>query len=178
MQLMGRIFEDKGVWVAEVPLIDVYTQGDSREDAASMLADAVESLIGRKGFRASVTAWVGDRIIVGSNDLEVFLPFVLKRCREAGGTSLSDAADALGQSSKTAFARYENGEAMPTISKLEKLLEAISSDVRLVLLDTREGTVPIMETLKKSLRRSAVEKGKPPSRSAAAKKKGRRRASA
>src|SRR5262245_26534791 len=144
MQLMGRIFEDKDGWVAEVPLIDVYTQGDSREDAGAMLADAIESLVNRRGFRVTVTDWIGDRVLVGANDLGAFLPFVLKHVREAGGASLSDAAAVLGQSSKTAIARYEQGEAMPTLEKLTEILHAVSPAVGLVLLDPREGVLPLM----------------------------------
>jgi Helix-turn-helix. len=38
----------------------------------------------------------------------------------------------LGQRSKNAYARYEQGRAMPTVEKLERLLEAVAPDRKIV----------------------------------------------
>ena len=45
---------------------------------------------------------------------------------------LGQAADRLGQRSRNAYARYEQGKAMPSVEKLEQLLKAIAPDQRIV----------------------------------------------
>ena len=44
----------------------------------------------------------------------------------------SEAAERLGQRSRNAYARYEQGRAMPSVEKLEQLLRAIAPDQRIV----------------------------------------------
>ena len=42
------------------------------------------------------------------------------------------AAERLGQHPKNAHARYEQGKSMPTVEKLEQLLDAIAPDQKIV----------------------------------------------
>jgi hypothetical protein len=49
-----------------------------------------------------------------------------------GGLTLAQAAEKLGQRSKKAHARYEQGKTMPTVEKLEQLLKAIAPDQKIV----------------------------------------------
>ncbi len=54
--LIGRIAKQEGsLWSAEVSAIGAFTQGTSRTDAASMLAEVIELMIGRSGFKVTVT---------------------------------------------------------------------------------------------------------------------------
>jgi transcriptional regulator with XRE-family HTH domain len=53
---------------------------------------------------------------------------LLRRRREASGASLRDVAKRLGVSSRNAYARYERGDAVPTLEKLDALLKAASPD--------------------------------------------------
>ncbi|MHB1847073.1 MAG: helix-turn-helix domain-containing protein, partial [Deltaproteobacteria bacterium] len=46
--------------------------------------------------------------------------------REAHGLSLAEVSRRLGQRSRNAYARYEQGLSVPTIDKLEKLLSAVT----------------------------------------------------
>ena len=41
--------------------------------------------------------------------------------------------EALGQTSKTAYARYEQGQSVPTMQKFEELLRAVSPDASIVI---------------------------------------------
>ena len=50
----------------------------------------------------------------------------------AQGLTLAEAAERLGQRSKNAYARYEQGKTMPTVEKLEQLLTAIAPDQKIV----------------------------------------------
>ena len=58
---------------------------------------------------------------------------LLRRQRECHGLTLSEVAERLGQSSRNAYARYEQGKAMPSVEKLEQLLTAIAPKQKLVL---------------------------------------------
>ena len=60
------------------------------------------------------------------------MALLLRRQRESRGLTLAEAAERLGQRSKNAYARYEQGKAMPTVEKLEELLQAIAPDQRIV----------------------------------------------
>ena len=59
--------------------------------------------------------------------------YVLQRLRERGGLSLSQVAATMGRASKNAYARYEQGVAVPTIEKFDELLRAVSADTTLII---------------------------------------------
>lgn len=64
---------------------------------------------------------------------------LLKRKREISGLSLAQVAKRMGMSSRNAYARYEQGTAMPTIEKLNQLFYAVSPDTDLVINEARNG---------------------------------------
>lgn len=45
MVLLGKIWKDENseYWIAEVSALDISTQGESKEEALSMIQDAIES---------------------------------------------------------------------------------------------------------------------------------------
>lgn len=138
MMLTGAIWREGKWWAAEVPAAGVHTQGTSREDAAAMIADALEAMIGRDGFEVRVAdEGVGAdgkvRVVVSASEPGALAAYVLKYQREAHGLSLSQVAKALGQSSKTAYARYEHGEVVPTIDKFSQLLAAVAPELMLTI---------------------------------------------
>lgn len=100
-----------------------------------MLVDAVESLANRPGFKVSVKDVPGGNgtVVLEANEPAVLVALVLRRQREASGMSLSEAAAALGQTSKTAYARYEQGESSPTVEKFLELLRAVSENATVTI---------------------------------------------
>lgn len=61
---------------------------------------------------------------------------LLRRRREAAGASLREIATRRGSSSRNAYARYERGDAVPTLDKLDELdelLKATSPDADFVI---------------------------------------------
>jgi predicted transcriptional regulator len=131
------MWKDGKLWLVEVPLLDVATQGHTRSEALEMIADAVESLVDRPGFSVQAHARRGDTFELGATDAVRLVALMLRRQREARGVSLSEVAARLGQSSKNSYARYEQGRASPTVSKLLELLEAVAPDRELVLRESR-----------------------------------------
>jgi predicted transcriptional regulator len=97
-----------------------------------MAEDLVETMAGVRGFRATVYPTGGETFEIGGNRLGVLLALLLRRQRERQGLTLAEAAERLGQHSRNAYARYEQGRAMPTVEMVERLLKAIAPDQRIV----------------------------------------------
>ncbi|MBZ5640093.1 MAG: type II toxin-antitoxin system HicB family antitoxin [Acidobacteriia bacterium] len=132
MRFPGRIKRDGRFWLVEIPAFDAVTQGRTKREALAMAEDLVETMAGVRGFRAAVYPTGGETFEIGGNRLGVLLALLLRRQRERQGLTLAEAAERLGQRSKNAYARYEQGRAMPTVEKVERLLKAIAPDQRIV----------------------------------------------
>jgi DNA-binding XRE family transcriptional regulator len=138
MLITGKIWKDGKDWLAESEIADVMTQGATRVDAGMMLADAIESLVDRKGFKVTVRYAnnEGD-VVIEANDPAALAALVLKRQRVAHGLSLADVAEKLGQSSKTSYARYEQGQVVPSLEKFQELLDAVAPEFGVTISRTR-----------------------------------------
>ena len=132
MTFEGRVWKDGKHWLIEAPDLAVMTQGHSRKDAYAMMKDLVETMADRPDFEATVEPVGDDRVEIGSNDIRVLLALFLRRQRERHGVSLTQAAERLAQRSRNAYARYERGEVVPSVEKLEELLRAVAPEARLV----------------------------------------------
>lgn len=45
MRFSGKIFKDGHFWLAEIPILDLMTQGQTKTEAYEMVADMLESLV-------------------------------------------------------------------------------------------------------------------------------------
>jgi hypothetical protein len=137
MRIEGKITPPKGsknrYWSVEIPILEIFTQGKSREDAHRMAKDAIESLVNKKGFAVTVTGEKGNSFTVFSDDFATFLAFVLTRLRTNHHLSARETAGRLSSSSPNAYVRYERGKAMPKLDTLLALLRAIDPRLSLVL---------------------------------------------
>jgi hypothetical protein len=127
MRFEGRIWKDKGskYWLIEIPLLDVMTQGTTKNNAYSMIADAIEGLANQKGFKVDVRPLGIAAFTVGANQESIMIALMLRRQREAHSLTLTEVAQRLGQKSPNAYARYEQGKSLPTLEKLNQLMKAI-----------------------------------------------------
>jgi predicted transcriptional regulator len=126
MRFPGTIKKDGKFWLVEIPAFDAVTQGRTKREAFEMAEDLIETMAGVRGFRATVYPTGGETFEIGANRVGVLLALLLRRQRERQGLTLAEAAERLGQRSRNAYARYEQGRAMPTVEKLEQLLKAIA----------------------------------------------------
>ena len=128
MRFEGRAWKDTGskFWLAEVPLLDVMTQGTSKRDALRMVAEAIEILVNRKGFKVDVRSLNVSAFTIGANQESVLIALMLKRQRVAHRLTLMDVARRLKSKSPNAYARYEQGKSVPTVAKLDQLMKAIN----------------------------------------------------
>lgn len=157
MMITGRLWKDGSWWLAESEIADVCTQGRSRKDAGRMLADAFETLIDRPGCKVTVTdgGRADGEVTIEASEPAALAAFVLQRLRQNSGKSLTEVAHAMGRSSKNAFARYEQGRAVPTIDMFDELLRAVSSDTTLIIGSRRLGTRKTPLPAKRRKRRAA-----------------------
>ena len=79
----------------------------------------------------------GDYFEIDSPDQAALTAFLLRRKRTLEGLSLSAVARRLGAVSLNAYARYEQGRAVPSIEKFSRLLAAVSGKGDFVLSDSR-----------------------------------------
>lgn len=126
MRFEGRVVRDGRWWLAEVPLLHAVTQGRTRRGALEMIGDWLETMVDRKGFHATVHPRGSAEFEIAGSDAAAMTALLLRRRREASGTSLRDLATRLGSTSRNSYARYERGDAVPTVEKLDALLKATS----------------------------------------------------
>ena len=136
MRFEGRLTRDGRWWLAEIPLLEAMTQGHTRAEALEMIGDWLETMIDRKAFRAEVFSTGKDTFEVSGSDAAAMTALLLRRRREASGSSLRDVASRLGAASRNAYARYERGDAVPTLDKLDELLKATSPEGDFVIRES------------------------------------------
>ena len=143
MRLEGRLHKDGKWWLAEIPILDSTTQGRSKAEALEMAADLVETMVGREDFTATAHPVADRSFAVSGSEVGALVATLLRRVRSRSGLTLAEVAKRLGQSSPNAYARYEQGTAVPTVEQLARLLDAVGCE--LVLSETR---APIPEVTK------------------------------
>lgn len=134
MRFQGKLYKDGKFWLAEVPIFAALTQGRTRKEALMMIADWFETLIDRPSFSVTVHEGEKGEFEISASDTKAMVCLLLQRQRQINGLSLAAAAERLGAKSRNAYARYEQGSSVPTVEKLDKLLQAVSGGRDFVLL--------------------------------------------
>jgi Helix-turn-helix domain len=137
MRFAGRLIRDGRWWLAEIPLLDALTQGRTRREALEMVKDWLETAVNRTDFSATVHDKGRTDFEVSGSDATSMIALLLRRRRAASGASLREMATKLGATSRNAYARYERGEAVPTLEKLDALLKATSPGGDFVIRETQ-----------------------------------------
>jgi hypothetical protein len=132
MRVEGTLEKDGKWWVASIPSIGVDTQGTSVGDAHAMVKDAIESLDDDGKVRVRVEEAERGFYVENEGDVGVWLAFVLRRMRELRGMSLEDVRQAIGATSRNAYARYETGAVVPSVEKFDEIIGALGT-ARIVL---------------------------------------------
>lgn len=147
MMLSGRLFEECGGWSIDCAIVGVYTQGPTREIALANLAEAIEMVVEREGFKVAVieTGQVdagADIVFVDPSDPAPLLAAVLRQRRGWNKLTLSEVAEKLGASSADEYAAYEEGKVDPSISKFREFLAVVAPEYALTLGYRAEGSTP------------------------------------
>jgi predicted RNase H-like HicB family nuclease/DNA-binding XRE family transcriptional regulator len=137
MRFAGSLVKDGRWWLAEIPILDALTQGRTRREALAMVKDWLETAVNRSDFRATIHEIGRGDFEVSGSDATSMVALLLRRRRAASGVSLREMASRLGATSRNAYARYERGEAAPTLEKLDALLKATSPGGDFVIRETQ-----------------------------------------
>lgn len=144
--LIGHIEKRGRWWVAECEAIGGFTQGQTRVEAITNLAEVVELRVSKPGF----TVKISDFRNLGRNRISVLLDSsepawlvaaVLKYQRARHHLTLADVAKLLGAASRNAYASYEHGARAPTLDKLRELLGVVAPEMTLII-STRSARRP------------------------------------
>jgi len=136
MLMKGKIWKEGAEWLAESEVLDVMTQGKTRTEAAAMLVDAIESLADER-LGITIRDLPDGEVLIESKKSAQLCAMALRRQRLAHGLSIADVAAKLGQSSKTAYARYEQGQVTPSLDKYQELLAAVAPEFGVTISRTR-----------------------------------------
>ena len=82
MRFVGQVFRVGKSWAIEIPLLGIATQGRTKKEACEMIADAVESLVNKKGFEIRVLGAKGTVFEIGASDQGALTAFLLRRMRQ------------------------------------------------------------------------------------------------
>jgi len=104
-----------------------------------MIEDLLVTLADHPGFSVKVHPDAHGGFELSSSDTAVMTSLLLRRQREGSGLSLAQVAERLGVKSRNAYARYERGTSVPTLSKLDELLGAVSPGRDFVLQQSAVG---------------------------------------
>jgi len=126
----GFLWKEGRLWPIEVPALDIITQGHTRNEACSMMKEAVELLVDRKGFEVEVIFVKDDRFILRAKrsvDDVYLIALLLRQQRARFGLSTSEVARRLGIT-KHAYAQYEQARSLPSLTRIQDFLSAMSDD--------------------------------------------------
>lgn len=136
MKIEGRIFKSKetgNYYAVIIPELGIFTQGETKKEAYEMAKDAVESLVNRPGFQATILPGPSETFVVYSKDIGFLVAAILKQKRIEKGLTTKDVANRMGEKSVNGYARYEQGASVPSIEKLEQIMSAIDPKKDVIL---------------------------------------------
>lgn len=139
MRFSGKIYKDGKFWLAEIPILDLMTQGRTKKEAYEMVADMLETMVNKEEFKVKVHKGKKDSFEVGSVEPKHMVSLLLQRKRETSGLSLAQVASRLGMKSRNTYARYEKGHSVPSVEKLNELLHAVCPQTDIVI---NESAIP------------------------------------
>lgn len=139
MRFEGKLIRENRIWIAEIPILDAMTQGRTRKEVLEMIGDWVETMVNRRGFHARLYETGPRSFELSGNNPAAMTALLLRRLRQSSGASLSEVAERLGASSRNAYARYERGDAVPTVAKLDELLKAAAPGGDFVIRESNPG---------------------------------------
>jgi predicted transcriptional regulator len=115
-----------------MPALDALTQGATRAEAARMAVAWIRDMLDAQGLDLAVTM-TDDGFTIAATDPAPVIALMLRRQREAAGLSLAEVSARLGAASRNAYARYEQGRSVPTVTQLDRLMAAINPERGLCL---------------------------------------------
>lgn len=133
MYFIGKQWKDGRHWLISVPSLDVMTQAKTKRDAFRMLKNAIKLLVNKKGFHVQIHPQRDDFFIVEGHPAKDWVALMLKRQRVKNNISLDELSRRLGVKSINAYAQYEQGKNLPSLTKIQEFLSAMNAKMVLAL---------------------------------------------
>ncbi len=131
MELEGKLWKNKKLWIAEVPTLGILTQNLSKKAALDTILESVKQLVlfhfpleTPQTIDISLRHYPKGLIGIAMTDNKLLLALSLRRQREQSGLTIREAAQRLGSKSPNAYAQYERGKIRISLDKFERLLQA------------------------------------------------------
>ncbi len=102
MRFQGRLWKDGSIWLAEIPLLDVMTQGRTKKQVLTMVEDLLVSLVNISDFKITAHPGRGHDFEVSASSTRAVVGLLLRRQRARSGLTLAQVAERLG----ALFARW------------------------------------------------------------------------
>jgi len=116
------------------------TQGRTKKEAYEIVADMLESVVNKDGFKIEIYKGKKDGFEVGSSEPKHMVSLLLQRKREISGLSLAQVATRLGKKPRNTYARYKQGYSVPIVEKQNELLNTVCPQTDIVIT---ESTIPL-----------------------------------
>ena len=133
MLVQGNYYKIGNQWLAEIPLLQSIISAPPGGDKA-VLMDSVREMA--RQFKIDInlvnSSDVG-KFFFRVENIDQFLPIILKRARLAKKLSIGDVVKRLGYSSRNSYAQYEYGKTRLTFVKYGELMNAIVPERETVL---------------------------------------------
>lgn len=82
MKFQGKAFKNGKFWLADIPLLELMTQGRTKKELLLMVEDLFITLADKKGFEVHVKCSRDGVLEIGSNDNKVMAGLLLERQRQ------------------------------------------------------------------------------------------------
>jgi DNA-binding XRE family transcriptional regulator/predicted RNase H-like HicB family nuclease len=131
----GNVSKGVKYWPVEAPSLYIFTQGKSKRDALFMIKEAIELCVNVVGFEVEIVPLKNDKFIVMAKknaDDKYLVALMLKQQRAKFGLSTSEVAKRL-KITKHAYAQYEQARSLPSLTKIEEFIHAMSKTTHVVV---------------------------------------------
>jgi len=140
MFLEAEIKKDRGsnYWAAGIEALQVFTQGESQDDALEMLKDAVETLWPDLKFDLDWSDREGGIAFLKTDDISNVVSKIIRQNRLEENLTQEQVAARLGSLYKSSVAPYESGDREPSIKKFDELLSAFGKTLVISIKDVKK----------------------------------------
>lgn len=131
----GGVVKAGKYWSVEVPALDIVTQGRSKKDAYMMIKEAIELQVGVRGFEVEIHPMHDNDFVIHAkknSDDKHLIALLLKQQRAKYGLTSSEVARRL-HITKHAYAQYEQARSLPSLTKVEEFIHAMSRKAHVVV---------------------------------------------
>jgi DNA-binding XRE family transcriptional regulator len=129
MKFQANLIKSGAWWAVDFPVLDLQTQGKTKKEAMVMAGDVIKCMSPTDSIEVSVSPKGKTTIEVGSNNTKAMVSILLRARRQKHGLSIAEVSEKLGYSSRNSYAKYEQGKTIPSVEKLEELLEAMDASI-------------------------------------------------